>query len=1638
MSTQNIMWTALPNGLSQDKSHLRLSVLVSPRLTANAATGTLAEFPDFQDWPAHVGGLSFSVEFLGGSTVSATPVVEPGNPALDSPAWKALFPPSFPVRSYAFDDRSPLAVRSFPTKKVLSFLTNLYQTVAEQWPPQMPTLDQYGFGDAPGIVDLNQILIYGGGSQAELERVIDDVLYGPQPAGQPLRAVPAAFGTPQSDLFQVRLMHQFLSTVPVDGDGNRQKLSAQTLPDVDFHNAVAGLGSYPMLERALGLVIDLEVPAAGVQGAGSVRVHPTPPGPSALAPFTAYTLDTTKGTFLPTGGPGSDVSDGMLLLSGPDQYDVVELDVDGGAEKALDFSYNLARLANGDANSSIDTPDTYGLPSLRSAGFSIARKERATRLVSTFDTAKDNNTAITTGGTPVTLHADDVTRGYRVDVWDSMTRKWHSLSLRDGIYQLLRGPLTRKYSDEGFATVATTQSADGTSTDLRLPESLFRWAGWSLCAPRPGKTIGPGTSQPPFAPQPPSNPATTVMQLQTSFTVQNGTLPRLRFGVHYQFRVRAVDLAGNSFAPDAALDATYSLPPQPIQYLRYEPVAAPAVVLRRALDPVATPGESGDRIVIRSNFNTRIQAVSERHIAPPKTSENVAETHGMLDTPAGPPDKTLYTMLVDKDGSFAVDPAHPDQPVPFPGPQLSTPYLPDPFAPGAAFATLPGAPADSVFPVPFTGAWPNTTPFRLVLDEGSGAPEFSDNAGERVLRVQLPKAEQVTVAMSCFLTDDPTTKPPNMLSTMEIWSLIEAANPSQLAELRTAALNGGHWMLTPPRLLTLVHAVQQPLIEPQFQHLEAGKALGQTFAVLTDEFPIDGKSTIKVDIQATWQDPVDDLSTNPQPVILNGAVRAFEVPVEATDTVCVIDDLQQSTRHFSSKHEFHDTRHRNVTYTAVATTRFKEYFPDALTANPDNITRKSQPVTISVLNSARPAAPKPLYVVPAFGWETDTEGAWQVSKRSGGALRVYLDRPWFSSGEGELLAAILLGSAPAPGTVPDIFEQSPLVPGYQILDSLKGYVTQWGQDPIWSAAAPPTQAMPLPQHFLNAVAVGTELTLDELANVSNEQFIPLTAVGHQVSYDDAHGRRLWYCDIQMDMGEAYFPFVRLALARYQPQSLPNAHLSRVVLADFMQLAPNRAASITFDPMDPTSVQLAVNGLTYTGPGTATMTATLEMQVPGRADSAWLPVADIPLTAHTFGGPDTLWTGHVVLPAARGSRPFRLVIREFETYTVDSPGSVQRRLVYADILTLQGAVTAPTEPASGSALVGYWGSDDSVHVNFIGTDNHVHELYIAPGHNWVDNDLTALAGAVVPAAGTALDGYWGSDDSVHVNFIGTDNHVHELYITPGAGWVDNDLTALAGAVVPAAGTALDGYWGSDDSVHVNFIGTDSHVHELYITPGAGWVDNDLTALAGAVAPAAGTALDGYWGSDDSVHVNFIGTDSHVHELYITAGAGWVDNDLTALAGAVAPAAGTALDGYWGTDDSQHVNFIGTDSHVHELYITPGAGWVDNDLTALAGAVAPAAGTALDGYWGTDDSQHVNFIGTDNHVHELYITPGAGWVDNDLTALAGAVAPTAGTALDGYWGTDDSQHVNFIGTDNHVHELYITPAAGWVDNDLTTLL
>ncbi len=115
-----------------------------------------------------------------------------------------------------------------------------------------------------------------------------------------------------------------------------------------------------------------------------------------------------------------------------------------------------------------------------------------------------------------------------------------------------------------------------------------------------------------------------------------------------------------------------------------------------------------------------------------------------------------------------------------------------------------------------------------------------------------------------------------------------------------------------------------------------------------------------------------------------------------------------------------------------------------------------------------------------------------------------------------------------------------------------------------------------------------------------------------------------------------------------------------------------------------------------------------------------------------------------------------------------------------------------------------------------------------------------------------------------------------------------------------------------------------------------------------------------------------------------------------AGVIAPSAapGSPLDGYQTSfNNQQHVNYLDTNGHVHELYYSDSGGWVHNDLSQLAQATGglqhtAAPGSPLDGYQTSfNNQQHVNYLDTNGHVHELYYSDSAGWVHNDLTGFAG---------------------------------------------------
>src|SRR5205814_3435976 len=137
------------------------------------------------------------------------------------------------------------------------------------------------------------------------------------------------------------------------------------------------------------------------------------------------------------------------------------------------------------------------------------------------------------------------------------------------------------------------------------------------------------------------------------------------------------------------------------------------------------------------------------------------------------------------------------------------------------------------------------------------------------------------------------------------------------------------------------------------------------------------------------------------------------------------------------RHHFNDTKHHRVTYTAIATSRYREYFDDDPVLD---FTRKSALVVVDVPASARPAAPRVVYVIPTFGWQRQTGTNVKRSVRFGGGLRIYVDRPWYSSGVDELLGVTLWNFANGQ-------------PDDDARQRWKPFVTQWGSDPIWRTAS---------------------------------------------------------------------------------------------------------------------------------------------------------------------------------------------------------------------------------------------------------------------------------------------------------------------------------------------------------------------------------------------------------------------------------------------------------------------------------------------------------------------------------------------------------------------------------------------------------
>lgn len=750
---------------------------------------------------------------------------------------------------------------------------------------------------------------------------------------------------------------------------------------------------------------------------------------------------------------------------------------------------------------------------------------------------------------------------------------------------------------------------------------------------------------------------------------------------------------------------------------------------------ITDPGSYSAQVLAdRPELGLVWRADSQRHLVPPKTSQFEAELHGRFDAAFGGGSEAevraaLGVSLLEAGtllDTTVADVANPGARVPQPGVELHTgptaevpdvtdpadlergaalgtgqyvvhdtdqlvvPYLPDPLASKLSLTFPDAGQGHHLFglwaiegvTLPYPGDWPGLRPWRLVLETGDELDAVtSSGADGEVVRFHVPPGEQLRMNLSSALDRDD-------LDLLGLWRLL----PDLLRDIDViadAAADGWFWWLTPATHVRLVHAVPRPIEVPRTTVLIPVRAAGGTEVQLFGGVDVHGPSTERLDVEADWSEWVDDI-VKPAPERVTVKAAAASTTVRYHEDLAVLaggEDVSvpmpdgSTLDVHAAVHQLGDTKHRDIDYRMRATTRYREYFDPRLVPTIDDVSLAGPPSRIDVPSTARPAKPVVHDVLPMFRWfeETEPEQPFGLRRTRRSGVRIYLERPWFSSGDGELLGLVLaMGSDKATAD----------------------HVSLWAGDPAFLQEGPKNRSiLPLTDvaHLIGlddrregARPVGPP-TSRTLVDVPGNPAV--WVLGYEPEYSSE--RRMWFADVALDPGTAIWPFVRFAVTRFQPSSLAGLHLSPVVLCDFTSVPPERTATVTRP--DARHARVVVTGPVGVpnlslGPApnapfaqwlieSRTMRVRLERRVSGiPSDLGWETVTTVDLPILGLDGTTVSWSGELELPGAFAPRrpgtstTRRITVEEWEHLPADpGPGDRRRgsqsRIVYADHLPL---------------------------------------------------------------------------------------------------------------------------------------------------------------------------------------------------------------------------------------------------------------------------------------------------------------------------------------------------------------------------------
>ena len=941
------------------------------------------------------------------------------------------------------------------------------------------------------------------------------------------------------------------------GDGGGQGVDT-----IDFNQGLSLLGRHPHLLRLLGIVVDLEVKLPATFS--RILVHTdimSRPGNTVreISPQTCLRPDFWS-------------HDGFEDLSAAA---LTQIDVLNAAGTLSEFVRTFA-----------DTDGPAPLPSLQDFGVAITRPDapgllnsRALRMA---EIEREINRLLTGEIDVMTLCDADLTIGHRIDVSlpGKPFRSLHQRVSADG-YTFPRDPALKASPDPDENWVSTTLGTETTTaaSQQRARPVLHRWSGWSAAAPPPGQVLDPLTGQAVETQK--STPAPGPIQFVADYQVRPGTLPGLRYGSRYVLRARRVDVSGVSRDVTDAASSAHLTPP--IDFGRWTAVASPSLV-RRRLAPIPGVDDTPTQLVIKSELDGDDATLppTDRLLFPPVGTQQLAERHGL---PAGGAAPGAYASLVERDGRSLTDDTIADpvtaERIVLSGPideesagpeQVAVSYLTDPAAIGVGFTGVPGIPGTLV--VPWAGSWPELSTTRLILAAGPPATTLVD--ADDAVEVRLPKAGWIDVEIACVV------KPPFTGHFGLVAALREGRSAAEVAQLDRVLADGRLWLVSARKTVTLIHAVRVPLAIPAITSLRAERRLEGRQAHLTGRLSLDRASTRRVTLRGSWTDPVDLLSeSGPREVAAQALIGKVSVDRDGPPRVA---EAELAWR-------LDDTRHREVTVTAEAFSRFSRHFSEQRTVKvPDSL-------TLAVLNDLVISSVVVSDGERTYAASTDylIDGpSGTLTRVKGGGLAVGSDVTvrWVPqptsrvSDEDGAEPFVLEVANTRPPLPPDVLETLPAFRRRRGGDERSrrihhhgSVVRVWlgrgwfasgagellgvvcdvagsasltrsvvGKDPVFATSEP---APITPELLTSAATVSAGLTALDGGLVD--------VAGHQVSFDAETQR--WYADVVIDDDRSYLPFARLVLCRLQPHSVAEAHLSPLIVTDPLRLGPTRTTAV---------------------------------------------------------------------------------------------------------------------------------------------------------------------------------------------------------------------------------------------------------------------------------------------------------------------------------------------------------------------------------------------------------------------------------------------------------------------------------------------